>query len=178
MSDLTTDSKILGKGLNENVRSYLLERVIDFAEAGLDSSSYYEIGTLPKGFVPRNIAIIELTKASASSTVKVYTKTDSVELASVSVGGDTLGLTTASMQTVSGTAPDGGGSITSVSIGSYANAVLALKLGSAFTAGRVKVAISGDFMTGIWDEGEKAPPIKPTVAIQKVQFAAGEHNLD
>ena len=185
MSAHSNDKSILGNGLNENVRSYLLERVIDFGVMGsVSTDAYYEIGTLPKGFVPRNIAVIELSKASASSTVKVYKTVEdassgsATEIASCSVGGDTLGYTAASMLTVSGTAPDGGGSITSVSVGSLANAQLAIKAGSAFTAGRVKVAISGDFMTGIWDEGEKAPPIKPTVAIQKVQFAAGEHNLD
>lgn len=190
MAAHSNDKSILGNGLNENVRSYMLERVLDFAVIKPATSTYYEIGTLPAGFVPRNIAILQLTPASAAATVKVY---KTVEDASDGSATEIAGITTATSGTLgtvfkpfdtianevtqSTSSPYGVSAIASTVTPSM-GAQLAVAVGSAFTAGRVKVAISGDFMTGIWDEGEKAPPIKPTVAIQKVEFAAGEHNLD
>ena len=154
----STDTSILGNGLNENVRSYMLERVIDFAVASLGSSAYYELGALPKGFVPRNIAIVELTKASASSTVKVYGKASGDEIASLAVGGSTLGFAVKPFDAATV-------SSSTATITPTLDETLCLKLGAAFTAGRVKVVVSGDRMTGIWDEGEKATPIKPSVAV-------------
>jgi len=73
MAAHSNDKSILGSGLQWNVRSYMLERRIDFCVTGaLDTSKYYEIGTLPKKFVPRNIALVQLTNVNSASTVKVY----------------------------------------------------------------------------------------------------------
>ena len=72
MAAHTNDKSILGDGLQWNVRSYMLERRIDFSALdSLDTSKYYEIGTLPKGFVPRNIALVQLTGVDTASTFKV-----------------------------------------------------------------------------------------------------------
>ena len=160
MAAHANNKTFLGKGLEWNVRSYLFEKVIDFSLMGtLDTGAYYEIGTLPKGFVPRNLAIIELAKASASSTVKVYKTVEDAEngsvteIASLSVGGDTPGFVAKSMQTTTvtqaGTSPY---AVSGVAIGSLADAQLAVKVGSAFTGGKVKIAISGDLMTGYWND--------------------------
>lgn len=160
MSAHANNKSFLGDGLKFNVRSYLLEKVIDFSQMGtVDASAYYEIGTLPKGFVPRNLAIIELDKASDSSTVKVYKTVEDgdngsvTELASLSVGGASLGFVAKSMQTTTvtqaGTSPF---AVSDVAIGSLADAQLAVKAGAAFTGGKVKIAISGDLMTGHWND--------------------------
>ena len=80
MAAHTNDKSILGDGLQWNVRSYMLERRIDFAALdSLDTSKYYEIGTLPKGFVPRNIALVQLTGVDKASTFKVYKTVESAE---------------------------------------------------------------------------------------------------
>lgn len=183
MAAHSNDKSILGNGLSENVRSYNLERVLDFGIIKPSTSNYYEIGTLPAGFVPRNIAILQLTPASAASTVKVY---KTVEDASDGSATEIASVTTATSGTL-GTVfkPFDGIAVEQSSSSPYAvssaeitpsmGAQLAVKVGAAFTAGRVKVVISGDFMAGIWDEGEKFPPIKPDVAIQTVAFAAGEN---
>jgi len=160
MAAHSNDKTFLGDGLKFNVRSYLLEKVLDFGlMKPIDTSKYYEIGTLPKGFVPRNIAIIELDKASASSTLKVYKTVEdadngsATEVASLNVGGSTLGFVAKSMQattvTQSSSSPY---AVSGVEIGSLADAQLAVKAGAAFTGGKVKVAISGDMMTGYWNE--------------------------
>ena len=71
MSQLITDTTIKGHGLRFDVRSYKLFRSIDFSLADLKGdvknedttvSTYYEIGDLPPGFVPRNVALVELVK--------------------------------------------------------------------------------------------------------------------
>ncbi|MGN0846435.1 MAG: hypothetical protein ACI4RA_03510 [Kiritimatiellia bacterium] len=139
MAAHSNNKNFLGDGLQWNVRSYLFERVLDFSLMGtVDPSAYYEIGTLPKGFVPRNVAIIELAKVRASGTVDVYSTVEDAEsgsatkLASLAVGGATPGFVAAALAT--------------------ANAQLAVKAGAAFTGGKVKIAISGDLMTGYWDD--------------------------
>lgn len=152
MAAHSNDKTFLGDGLKFNVRSYLLEKVLDFGlMKPIDTSKYYEIGTLPKGFVPRNIAIIELDKASASSTLKVYKTVEdasngsATEVASLNVGGSTLGFAANPMDAaavVSSTA----------TVTPSLEAQLAVKAGAAFTGGKVKVAISGDMMTGYWNE--------------------------
>ena len=84
MADISSTNKnILGQGLLWNARSGMLERVVDFAAFAADTASYFEIGTLPKGFVPRNIALVQLTGVDSANTVKVYKTKDSVELASI-----------------------------------------------------------------------------------------------
>ena len=170
MSALTTDATILGNGLGRNVRSYMLEKTVDFSTVSLGSTAYYEIGAFPAGFVPRNIAIVELRKASSSSTVKVYKKSDSSEVASLSVGGATLGF--AAKPFDAATVASSAATITPST-----GATLALKFGAAFTDGAVKIVVSGDFMTGVWDEGEKSLPVRPDAAVATNAFSAGEHNL-
>ena len=152
MAAHSNNKTFLGDGLKWNVRSYLLEKVIDFSLMGtVDTSAYYEIGTLPKGFVPRNIAIIELVKASASSTVKVYKTVESgsdgsaTEIASLAVGGGTLGFTAKPIDTAAVAS-------STATVTPSMNAQLAVKAGSAFTGGKVKIVVSGDQMTGYWDD--------------------------
>ena len=152
MAAHSNDKTFLGDGLKFNVRSYLLEKVLDFGlMKPIDTSKYYEIGTLPNGFVPRNIAIIELDKASSSSTLKVYKTVEdasngsATEIASLNVGGDTLGFTAKPMDAATVAS-------TTATITPSIGAQLAVKAGAAFTGGKVKVAISGDKMTGYWND--------------------------
>ena len=180
MAAHSNDKSILGNGLNENVRSYMLERVLDFGLIKPLTSNYYEIGTLPAGFVPRNIAILLLTPASAASTVKVYKTVEdessgsATEIASVTTAtSGTLGTVFKPFDGIvveqSSSSPY---AVSSAAITPSMGAQLAVKVGSAFTAGRVKIVISGDQMAGIWDEGDKNPSIKPSVAVQKVELAS------
>lgn len=150
MAELTTDEKIKGNGLEWNVRSGMYERTIDFGVAGLGSASYYEIGTFPKGFVPRNIAVVELEKANTASTVGVFKKGDSASVVSGNVGGADLGFTVAALD--------------ATAVGE----TLAVKLGAAFTSGSVKIVVSGDQMTGVWDESKR--PVNPADAVPKNQL--------
>lgn len=139
MAELTTNTTIKADGLKFNVRSYLIERVIDFSLIGLTATTNYEIGDLPKGFVPRNVAVIELVKAGAAGTCGVYLKSDSAKLAERTLG-------TAAGVTV--------GQVTGKNLAG-AGDTICLALGAAQTTGKVKVAIAGDMMTGEWDEGIK-----------------------
>lgn len=138
MAAHSNDKTILGDGLKWNVRSHLFERTVDFFLMGkVDADAYYEIGTLPKGFVPRNVAVVELAKASEASTVALFKTVEgesgsATSVVSASVGGDEPAL--------------------EVKAFGDADAQLALKAGAAFAGGKVKVAISGDMMTGYWDE--------------------------
>ena len=166
MAAHSNNKTFLGDGLKANVRSYLLEKVIDFSQMGtVDTSAYYEIGTLPKGFVPRNIAIIELDKASASSTVKVYKTVEddssgsATEVASLNVGGSTLGFMAKPMDSATV-------SSSTATVTPSLEAQLAVKAGAAFTGGKVKVAISGDLMTGYWNDA---------LVGQGGDFDAGDH---
>lgn len=162
MASHTNDKSILGDGLKWNVRSYMLEKKIDFGILNaLDTSKYYEIGTLPKGFVPRNIALVQLTNVNSASTVKVYKTVEdasngsATEIASLSATASPNAVATlfkpfdaaAVSATVASTAATGTATVTP-SVG----AQLAVKVGSAFTKGVVKVVISGDWMTGYFDE--------------------------
>lgn len=152
MAAHSNNKTLLGDGLKWNVRSYLFEKVIDFSLMGtVDTSAYYEIGTLPRGFVPRNIAIVELAKASASSTVKVYKTVEddsdgsATEIASLAVGGSALGFTAKPIDTAAVAS-------STATVTPSMNAQLAVKAGAAFAGGKVKIAISGDLMTGYWDD--------------------------
>ncbi len=139
MAAHSNDKTILGDGLKWNVRSYLYEKVVDFSlMEKVDASAYYEVGALPRGFVPRNVAIVELARASDLGEVKVYSTVEDVangsatEVASLNVGGADLGFAAKAFADM--------------------DATLALKAGVAFTGGKIKVAVSGDMMTGHWDE--------------------------
>lgn len=152
MAAHSNNKTLLGDGLKWNVRSYLFEKVIDFSLMGtVDTSAYYEIGTLPRGFVPRNIAIVELAKASESSTVKVYKTVESTsdgsatEIASLAVGGSALGFAAKPVDAASVAS-------STATVTPSMDAQLAVKAGAAFTGGKVKIAISGDLMTGYWDD--------------------------
>ena len=155
MAAHSNDKSILGSGLQWNVRSYMLERRIDFGVTGaLDTSKYYEIGTLPKGFVPRNIALVQLTNVNSASTVKVY---KTVEDASNGSATEIASLSA----TASPNAPaklfkpfDPGVVVasTAATVTPSMDAQLAIKVGAGFTKGVVKVVISGDWMTGYFDE--------------------------
>ncbi|MBO7688628.1 MAG: hypothetical protein J6V72_19780 [Kiritimatiellae bacterium] len=174
MAAHSNNKSILGQGLLWNARSGMLERVIDFAKAGLASTdAYYEIGTLPKGFVPRNIAILQLAKANAASTVKVYKTVEDADSGSATEIASVTTATSGTLGTVfkpfDGIAVEQSSSspyaVSSAAVTPSMGAQLAVKLGSAFTSGIVKVVISGDRMAGIWDDGDAAPPITPKDAV-------------
>ena len=162
MSAHSNDKSILGSGLQWNVRSYMLERRIDFGVTGaLNTSNYYEIGTLPKGFVPRNIALVQLTNVNSASTVKVYKTVEdadngsATEIASLSATASPNAPATlfkpfdAIAVTQSSSSPY---AVSAATVTPSTGAQLAIKVGAGFTKGVVKVVISGDWMTGYFDE--------------------------
>ena len=154
MAAHSNDKSILGSGLQWNVRSYMLERRIDFGVTGaLDTSKYYEIGTLPKGFVPRNIALVQLTNVNSASTFKVY---KTVEDASNGSATEIASLSATASPNAPATLvkPFDAGVVdsTAATVTPSMDAQLAVKVGAAFTKGLVKVVISGDWMTGYFDE--------------------------
>ena len=144
MAAHTNDKSILGDGLQWNVRSYMLERRIDFsALEALDTSKYYEIGTLPKGFVPRNVALVQLTGVDTASTVKLFKTVESAE-AGTATELSSLSATATGEPAAVFKPFDAGGAPSM-------EAQLAVKVGAAFRKGVVKVVISGDWMTGYFD---------------------------
>lgn len=152
MAALTTDVTFKGDGIKFNVRSMKFERVIDFTQFDLAAATYFEIGDLPAGFIPRAVGILELKKQDTSAgesaaTFGVYLKEDSTKLAERTLGTD-VGNTFALM-TAGTTAPVGVGGTLAV----YAN----LKP----STGLVKVVVSGDMMTDVWDEGAKRDSFNP-----------------
>ena len=154
MASHSNDKSILGGGLQWNVRSYMFERRIDFGVTGaLDTSKYYEIGTLPKGFVPRNIALVQLTNVNSASTVKVY---KTVEDASNGSATEIASLSATASPNAPATLfkPFDAGVVasTAATVTPSMDAQLAVKVGAGFTKGVVKVVISGDWMTGYFDE--------------------------
>ena len=78
----STDNKILDNGGEWNVRSGLWERKIDFSIVDLTANTEYEFLRLPKGFVPRNAAIINL-KLLGDCKVTVTAKSDSSKTVSL-----------------------------------------------------------------------------------------------
>ena len=162
MAAHSNDKSILGSGLQWNVRSYMLERRIDFGVTGaLNTSNYYEIGTLPKGFVPRNIALVQLTNVNSASTVKVYKTVEDAENGSATEIAS-LSATASPNAPAAVYKPFDAIAVTQSSSSPYAvsaatvtpstGAQLAIKVGAGFTKGVVKVVISGDWMTGYFDE--------------------------
>lgn len=128
------DTTIKGDGLKFNVRSYKLERLIDFAEVSLGAATEYELGNLPRGFVPRMVAVVELkspsTPASAVATVGEAKATRAV--------GTEKGYTAAAVAGVHLTDDD---------------IPVTLTVDKALTDGVVKVVLAGDVMTGAFDDG-------------------------
>lgn len=149
MAALTTNDKILGNGFKFNVRSGMWEKEIDFAVAGLNATEFFALGALPQGFIPRNIAIVQLGKTDVSGAVNVYNKSDD----SAAVATATLSNTDKAFVNAAFTAAD---------------ETLAVKLGAAFTEGVVKVVVSGDQMTGVWDEAERPPKKRDVVATNQL----------
>jgi len=177
MAAHSNDKTILGDGLRENVRSYMLERVLDFAQFAPNSNTYFEIGTLPPGFVPRNVAILQLTPANTASAVTLY-KTVEDSSSGTATAIVSASLTSAAPLASAFAAFDKGTVASSAStVTPSVGAQLAVKTDAGFTAGRVKVVISGDRMAGPWDFGDaSAPPIAPADAVGTVEFAAsGDH---
>lgn len=171
MSALTTDTTIKGNGLRFDVRSYKLFRSLDFSLVQLGSSAYYEIGNLPAGFVPRNVAIIELTRASGACALAVYAKSDSAKLVERTLG-TAAGMTVAAAQGATNTvtqaseSPFAVSAVTSVLGAGHVGETLCVKLGAASPAtGKVKIVISGDLMTDVWDEGDKTGDITPASTV-------------
>lgn len=157
MAALTTDLTLKGDGIKFNVRSMKFERVIDFTQFDLAAATYFEIGDLPAGFIPRAVGILELKKQDTSAgesaaTFGVYLKEDSTKLAERTLGTD-VGNTFALM-TAGTTAPVGVGGTLAV----YANAKP--------TTGLVKVVIAGDMMSDVWDEGVKHDASDPAAHIE------------
>ena len=163
MSQLITDTTIKGHGLRFDVRSYKLFRSIDFSLADLKGdvknedttvSTYYEIGDLPPGFVPRNVALVELVKppvaeSETGAKVGVYLKSDGSKVVERTLG-------TAAGITV--------GQVTGKNLAGAGDA-LCLTVDAPPARGRVKVVISGDLMTDVWDEGDKTEEITPASTV-------------
>ena len=152
MASHTNDKSILGDGLQWNVRSYMLERRIDFAALeALDTSKYYEIGTLPNGFVPRNIALVQLTGVNTASTVKLFKTVEDAESGTASELASLTATATGAPATVFKPFDAGVVDSSAATVTPSMDAQLAVKVGSAFTKGVVKVVVSGDWMTGYFD---------------------------
>ena len=128
------DTTIKGDGLKFNVRSYKLERLIDFSKVSLAKETEYELGDLPRGFVPRMAAVVELKSPSATATVVA---TVGAGKASRTVGAD-KGYTAAA--------------VTGVHLTDETVAVT-LSTSAELADGIVKVVLAGDVMTGAFDDG-------------------------
>ncbi|MGN0845630.1 MAG: hypothetical protein ACI4QT_10490 [Kiritimatiellia bacterium] len=149
----STNDTIKGAGLDFNVRSYKLERKLDFNLCSLNKSTYYEIGDLPKGFVPRNVAIVELEMPDATgdsaATIGIYLKSDSAKLVERVLSTE-KGLTVGQ---VTGKNLDGAGD------------TICVMVDDTPANGLVKIVISGDMMTDYWDES----------IVQASDFNAADH---
>ena len=156
MAALTTDATFKDNGLKWNVRSYLYERVIDFSKDVLKATTNYEIGDLPAGFVPRNVAVIELVKTASAATVGVYLKSDSTKLAERACG-TSDGLTV--------------GQVTGKNLAG-AGDTLAVAVSAIPASGVVKIAVSGDMMTDVWDDGLKRDSFDPAEHIPDTSVSA------
>lgn len=157
MAALTTDVTFKGDGIKFNVRSMKFERVIDFTQFDFAAATYFEIGDLPAGFIPRAVGILELKKQDTSggesaATFGVYLKEDGTKLAERTLGTD-VGNTFALMTS----ADTGTGALSPVGVGG----TLAAYANRKPTTGLVKVVIAGDMMTDVWDEGAKRDSFDP-----------------
>lgn len=152
MAAHTNDKSLLGDGLQWNVRSYMLERRIDFSALdSLDTSKFYEIGTLPKGFVPRNIALVQLTGVDTASTIKAYKTVESADSGTATELASLSATATGAPATVFKPFDAGVVASTAATVTPSMDAQLAVKVGAAFKKGVVKVVVSGDWMTGYFD---------------------------
>lgn len=152
MAAHTNDKSLLGDGLQWNVRSYMLERRIDFSALdSLDTSKFYEIGTLPKGFVPRNIALVQLTGVDTASTIKLFKTVESADSGTATELASLTATATGAPATVFKPFDAGVVASTAATVTPSMDAQLAVKVGAAFKKGVVKVVVSGDWMTGYFD---------------------------
>lgn len=170
MSALTTNTTIKGDGLKFNVRSYKLERVIDFAALDFTASTYFEIGDLPAGFIPRAIGLLELVKQIVGSggdanaaTLGVYLKSDSSKLVERTLGtaaGNTFALLTAAATSLASEVYT-----TALTPKAVAGSLCA-HVNNKPTNGKIKVVIAGDMMSDSWDDGIKnVEPFDPSEAV-------------
>lgn len=155
----STDVTVKGDGLNFNVRSYKLERLIELDKVALvgdaDTPTYYEIGDIPAGFVPRNVAIVEIKKyatpvGGSAPKVGVYLKGDSTKVVERTLG-SAEGLTV--------------GQLTGKNL-TGAGETVCIAATAALTNGVIKIVLSGDMMTDVWDDGLGRDAFDPAEAIQ------------
>lgn len=128
------DTTIKGDGLKFNVRSYKLERLIDFSKVSLAKETEYELGDLPRGFVPRMAAVVELKSPSATATIVANVGAGK---ASRTVGAG-RGYTAAAVSGVH---------LTDETV------AVTLSTSAELADGIVKVVLAGDVMTGAFDDG-------------------------
>lgn len=145
---MATDTKIKGDGLKFNVRSYKLERVIDFSKVALDAETEYELGDLPRGFVPRMAAVVELKSPSPKVTGDGATLTTTPTTASI-VAKVGTGSATRTVGTDKGYTA---AAVTGVHL-TDATVPVTLSTSAALVDGIVKVVLAGDVMTGAFDDG-------------------------
>ncbi len=167
MSALTTNTTIKGDGFKFNVRSGKIERVIDFTKLDFSATTYFEIGDLPAGFIPRAIAVLELkrqdTTAESAAAFGVYLKSDSSKLVERTLGtavGNTFALLTGAATTAASTV------YTTTLTPKAVGGTLAAYVDNKPTTGLVKVVIAGDMMSDEWDEGAKRDAFDPAEHIQ------------
>jgi len=169
MAALTTNESFKGEGFKFNVRSGKIERVIDFTKFDFTASTYFEIGDLPAGFIPRSIAVLELKKQDTSggasaATFGIYLKSDSSKLVERMLGtavGNTFALLTAATTTEASSA------YTTVLAPKAVGGTLAAYVNNKPVTGLVKVVIAGDMMSDEWDEGIKRDAFDPAEHIQE-----------
>ena len=142
------DTTIKGDGLKFNVRSYKLERLVDFAKVSLGADTEYELGDLPRGFVPRMAAVVELKSpsptVSGEGETLTTTPTTATIVAKVGTGSASRTIGTAKGYTAA--------AITGVHL-TDADVPVTLSTSAALTDGIVKVVLAGDVMTGAFDDG-------------------------
>lgn len=150
----STSTAILGKDKDPvnyggcwNVRSGHWERKIDFAALKLTAGTEYEFLVLPKHFVPRNLAIVNIDDSGV--TVTATCKSDSSKTVACASGAE------CAIASIAGASSDG--------------EVICLKIGAATEKGCVKVVVSGDRMTGEWDSALSGGGFDPASEV--------EHNL-
>ena len=142
------DTTIKGDGLKFNVRSYKLERLVDFAKVSLGADTEYELGDLPRGFVPRMAAVVELKSpsptVSGDGETLTTTPTTATIVAKVGTGSASRTIGTARGYTAA--------AVTGVHL-TDADVPVTLSTSAALTDGIVKVVLAGDVMTGAFDDG-------------------------
>ena len=173
MATLSTNKTFKGNGLKWNVRSYRFERTIDFAEFDFTASTYFEIGDLPAGFIPRALGIVELKKPTAAATLGVYLGGDYTSAASeLKLAERTLGTAAGNTFALMTKATEASSAITLAPVG--VGGTLCAHVNSKPTDGLVKIVVSGDMMTGVWDDGVKRGAHDPAEIVSREMEALAE----